>query len=217
MMFGSYVMPRRFSSSCQYRFWSRGGTGALYEMNAAVTLLPLPGTAATLLNGGGSVRYASGTSGAGEGMTPSVLAGTALVGAAAPAAAMVGARTGVGAAAVVGAAGGGVADEVEAPGAPPPPHAASSVVTAAVAAPPSAKRSTARRLTRCGRVPGRIGSSMIWSSPTLSGSVRWLGVAHRSARARRRTQPASANRWCQHGNSFGEGSDAPVNKRACSA
>src|ERR671936_2709394 len=113
MMFGSYVMPRRLSSSCQYRFWSRGGTGALYEMNAAVTLLPLPGTAATLLNGGGSVRYASGTSGAGEGMTPSVLAGTALVGAAAPAAAtvgaapaaVVGAAAGLGAAALVGAAG----------------------------------------------------------------------------------------------------------------
>src|SRR5919199_4708191 len=87
-------MPSLFSSSCQYWFWSRAGTGALYEMNAAVTLLFLPGTALTLLKGGGSLRYASGTSGAGEGMTPSALAaaalvgaGAALVGAAAPAAA----------------------------------------------------------------------------------------------------------------------------------
>src|SRR5919206_1428057 len=103
-------MPSRFSSSCQYWFWSRAGTGALYEMNAAVTLLFLPGTALTLLKGAGSLRYASGTSGAGEGMTPSALAaaalvgaGAALVGAAAPAAATVGAA----AAALVGAAGGG--------------------------------------------------------------------------------------------------------------
>src|SRR5947209_15753052 len=58
-------------------------------MKTAVTLLPLPGTAATLLNDGGSFRYASGTPGAGEGMMPSAVAAVVPAGAAALPAAVV--------------------------------------------------------------------------------------------------------------------------------
>src|SRR5579859_3168258 len=130
-------------------------------MNTAVTLPPLPGTAVTLLNGGGSFRYASGTSGAGDGITPSAFATLApapappvVVGAAAPA--LVGAAAGgalVGTApdvgAVVGAAGGFGAAVGAAAGfgaLVPPPQAASSVLVA----PGRAMRSSGRRLV--GRV-----------------------------------------------------------------
>ena len=56
----------------------------MYEINDAVTLPPLPGTAAALFIGvAGSFKYASGTPGAGEGRTSLVLAaGLAAVGAA---------------------------------------------------------------------------------------------------------------------------------------
>src|SRR5215510_3817465 len=93
-------------------------------MNAAVTLLPLLGTAATLVNRGGSFRYASGTSGLVEGMTPSALA---------TAGAGVGAAVGFGAGNTVRGAGAGAVGRA---------HAAKSEVTV----PLRARRSMARRL-----------------------------------------------------------------------
>src|SRR4051794_31386358 len=100
-------------------------------MKAAVTLPALAGTAAALLKAGGSFRYASGTSLAGDGMTPSALA-----------AGTVGLAAGGGVAAAAGGAVGGCAGaDVAGVLARPPPHADSSELAATVAAPPSPRRS----------------------------------------------------------------------------
>src|SRR4051795_11262846 len=95
----SSVAPIRFSNSCHHWFWSCGTAGGRCDALVVEVLVAVLGTTATDLKGGGGVRFASGTLGAGEGSVP-VRAVLAVVPAGATALAAVVAAGG-------GAAGGG--------------------------------------------------------------------------------------------------------------
>ena len=116
-------------------------------MKAAVTLPPLPGTAATLLNDGGSFRYASGTPGAGEGMMAIRRCGNGArgCGSAPRRGRRAGGGRGRGARACASGRRGGRRCGRSRGG-------RSGGACRRAAAPPSAARSRARRLTMCDRV-----------------------------------------------------------------